>query len=251
VGMSYHVKNGEIEHPRLTSTPVITSVIPQDVDGAALHAVHVSPATGNVPNTQPKCTFCSYVTSDKSNMRRHVRRHNHDEYYKCDRCESKFAGKYDLAVHARMKHDGMQLMCQYCSKTFTSRQGLSAHQKMAHDEGEKKYKCTICSASFVNKSHYVGHVNKHQRSKPYTCTICNDSFSYSSNLRRHTKSCQGNARVPCKTCGKGYACAQGLKEHISAKHSDSVHSCPCGRVYNWKKCLSRHRKLCPIAQARH
>uniref|UniRef100_A0A3Q2EDC1 PR/SET domain 15 n=1 Tax=Cyprinodon variegatus TaxID=28743 RepID=A0A3Q2EDC1_CYPVA len=70
-----------------------------------------------------RCSLCSKVFQNSSNLNRHVRSHG-DKLFKCEECDKLFSRKESLKQHISYKH----------SKNVVS--------------GEYKYKCNTCEKSF-------------------------------------------------------------------------------------------------------
>ena len=113
-----------------------------------------------------RCTWCTWTSSSSSSLTRH-RRRVHNRKVHCAQCPASFTCKFDLKEHIRGHHEG-GMLCEYCSKRYTSRSGLKLHVRSAHTQ-QKKYECQICHKRFNQKTHFVGHMNAHAKSRPYRC----------------------------------------------------------------------------------
>ncbi|CAH1777395.1 unnamed protein product [Owenia fusiformis] len=51
----------------------------------------------------------------------------------------------------------------------------------------RKWKCTICLKTFMQKCHLGYHMNTHTGHKPYVCSICNQGFPSPAGLSQHMK----------------------------------------------------------------
>ena len=194
-----------------------------------------------------KCSKCNYTTHIRFNLTRHHRQHNEKKAHTCSKCERSFHHKHLLRFHEKVRHDGAQLLCHHCSKRFWSKSGLEAHIKIIHDKTPGQYVCSVCQRSFTRKSHYIGHMNKHNSMTPFVCSHCHVSFCYKHHMLRHMKTCTGTSRHQCKTCNQVCSTPQILKEHHDAKHAGIIHRCPCGKFYRWKRSLRRHQEKCDLA----
>jgi KRAB domain-containing zinc finger protein len=64
------------------------------------------------------------------------------------------------------QQDEKSFICSICVKMLNTNSGHRRH-KMGHsDSDQNKWECQICSKTFVDKGHFLGHVNKHIGNKP-------------------------------------------------------------------------------------
>ena len=198
-----------------------------------------------------KCSKCNYTTHIRFNLVRHEMQRNEKKAYPCVWCEHSFHHMHLLRFHVRFRHVH-ELLCYYCRKRFLSISGLKSHIRIIHDKTPGQYVCSVCQRSFTRKSHYIGHMNKHNSMTPFGCYHCHMSFGYEHHMLRHMKTCTATrgvrtSRHQCKTCNQVCSTPQNLKEHHDAKHAGIIHRCPCGKVYHWKRSLRRHQEKCDLA----
>ena len=94
--------------------------------------------------------------------------------FSCDICQKEFKGtkaKHVLGRH-KMIHEGKKFKCEICSKSFVSVFELRAHKEI-HNSERKTFKCDICGIEIVS----VGYMKKHkeihsENRKRYKCDIC-------------------------------------------------------------------------------
>ncbi|XP_033729147.1 zinc finger protein 578-like [Pecten maximus] len=142
-------------------------------------------------------------------------------------------------------------MCDHCEQMLLSGPGLDRHTKKVHGTGNASYKCGICSAMFMERGHYMGHINVHADVKPYKCSKCNRAtYAYRSSLPRHRKVCtgpkepeKGTTPYTCNLCDYKTPRKDTLKEHISAKHNqEKRYGCKvCNKHFKYRSSLSKHR----------
>lgn len=70
-----------------------------------------------------------------------------------------------------------------------AKSGHRCHEMGHSDSDQNKWECQICSKTFVDKGHFLGHVNKNIGKKPFKCPKCKQQYTYKASFRRHVKSC--------------------------------------------------------------
>ncbi|XP_055546809.1 zinc finger protein 836-like [Wyeomyia smithii] len=98
--------------------------------------------------------------------------------------------------------------CHVCHKTFSDLR----HHMLLHD-GEKPYKCDICSKSFFNASTLKTHYRVHSDENPYRCTTCTKVFDNARSLELHYRTHTGERPYTCDVCLKKFSCSSNLKRH--------------------------------------
>ena len=186
-----------------------------------------------------KCTECSFETLYSSNLSRH--KQTHQGNLKCTTCDRIFSSRRGLKEHSEVHKE--KKVCDRCSATFGTSSGLYKHKRLIHSD-KPKYICQVCRKKFMEKHHYVGHMNQHLNIKPHKCKHCRSNFQHEASLRKHENSCLGEAKHECEHCGKAMKDAQILAQHIKGAHNDTKHRCPCGKEFNWRASLYNHGKTC-------
>ena len=118
-----------------------------------------------VPSKTLKCDMCEFKTKWRTSLLRHKIIHSNTLLI-CDLCASKFPNMSSLHKHKRAKHEN-GILYSHCSKVFKSNQGFRQHMKTVN--GTINYRCEVCDKTFINKSHYEGHMNGHRNYKPFKC----------------------------------------------------------------------------------
>ena len=136
--------------------------------------------------TKFKCSYCSKVFNQKSNVVRHERIHTGEKPYKCEICKKCFTRSYSLKFHEQIHSGGEKIYnCSSCAKYFNKKSSLKEHE-LIHT-GERPYKCKTCEKCFTKLSSMKDHEKIHSGNKPYQCDICKKRFVDRSNWRRHSK----------------------------------------------------------------
>lgn len=136
----------------------------------------------------------------------------------CDICEAGFVHKRSLLRHQRTKHKTSVSSCNNCSCVFTRHDNLLKHIQLKHSGESTEHPCTLCDKSFNTAANLQRHITNVHKDTLHVCGRCQASYSRSDNLKRHLMKCGG------------------LNHH-----------CPrCNDVFDSKKDLVVHMKLCPF-----
>ncbi|XP_062129729.1 transcriptional repressor CTCF isoform X2 [Drosophila sulfurigaster albostrigata] len=209
---------------------------------------HMTCHTGERPY---QCPHCTYASQDMFKLKRHLVIHTGEKKYQCDICKSRFTQsnslkahklihsvvdkpifqctlcpttcgrKADLRTHvANMHTSDTPFICKRCGQELPDRYLYKLHLK-THD-GEKCYRCTLCSYASVSQRHLDSHMHIHTDSKPFQCDLCPQAFRQRQLLRRHRNLLHD-------------------EDYKQPEPREKVHSCPnCSRVFYRKGNLMRH-----------
>jgi KRAB domain-containing zinc finger protein len=187
------------------------------------------------------CNHCDYSTKRKSDLLRHMGKHDISKKKKCDKCNALFLTTYALTNHIK-GHNG-ELSCKSCAKCFKSTQGLDEHEPRCGKSVTRKFVCNYCGMDFSREVHMQNHINsKHTKYTPFICSICGKSYPSKLSCRRHSQVCSGVEIIRCETCDKIFKTRSALKEHNISHHSTDVRRCSCGKTYRWRPSFVRHQK---------
>ena len=90
---------------------------------------------------------------------------------------------------------------------------------MGTHDGEIKFYCEECGASFSRSHSLKRHMAVHTGEKPFSCNECGARFSQSSCLKTHMVTHTGEKPFSCKECGASFSQSHSLKRHIMVKHT--------------------------------
>ncbi|CAH0549727.1 unnamed protein product [Brassicogethes aeneus] len=147
------------------------------------------------------CNKCDYETVNKSNLKKHLKIHDKDNYLKCHFCQYKAAQLVQLSAHILSYHK------------------LENKLKIT----SKIYQCTKCTYSTVIKTNYDNHVKvclKLKNVKWYKCEVCDYKTIDTSNFHAHKKTHNKIKQLECLFCPHKSNIKKNLDNHILTKHLD-------------------------------
>lgn len=86
-------------------------------------------------------------------------------------------------------------------------------QQHSRDSNEKRFSCTFCNKTFVQRHHALRHEMIHTGVKPYPCPVCTMQFSDTSTLRQHMRIHTGETPYRCDECGKSFRWRNSFRAH--------------------------------------
>uniref|UniRef100_A0A1B6GV31 C2H2-type domain-containing protein n=1 Tax=Cuerna arida TaxID=1464854 RepID=A0A1B6GV31_9HEMI len=156
--------------------------------------------------------------------------------------------------------------CDVCSLVFPDEQILLMHRKLIHAElsgdptKEKKYKCHLCSKSFIMKGSLMVHMRVAHfggavvarlveakqlesnavspDSAQYVCSICNKGFTKEQQLTQHEKLHEGKQ---CDICLKTFTTKYFLRKHKRLHTGEMPYSCSvCNKSFTFQQSYHKH-----------
>uniref|UniRef100_A0A6P7F8L6 B-cell lymphoma 6 protein homolog n=1 Tax=Diabrotica virgifera virgifera TaxID=50390 RepID=A0A6P7F8L6_DIAVI len=108
------------------------------------------------------CESCSYKSTDKSCLRRHVRKNHEDpdptKQYPCHLCDMVMTNKYNFKRHL-LKHDeALSYDCEFCSYNCKDKSNFRKH---LFTHSPKLLPCSLCAYNHVSPYQLRSHLKKH------------------------------------------------------------------------------------------
>ncbi|GIY72562.1 hypothetical protein CDAR_174811 [Caerostris darwini] len=75
------------------------------------------------------CTYCTYTTSYKGNLKTHMVTHVNNRPFVCNVCHKSFNHKVALKTHFRLHSGERPYKCDICGRAFIQRGALNYHEK--------------------------------------------------------------------------------------------------------------------------
>lgn len=225
---------------------------------------HLENHCHEIHNTPPRVTCsCGEILDSQKRLISHQTKHENEVDISCDVCSLSYKSTTAYEKHKKMKHgkDAERFICSKCGKEFKDRQLLKNHGrshlpddlklKVPCTKCDKKFvnnhcmkihvmriheKCAIftcetCSKTFVTRSDFNWHRDKHTNERNFECDICKQMFKSSNSLRIHKRRHLNENKYICKQCGKEFNSSAALSNH-KLVHSDvKRYKCFCGNEY--------------------
>ncbi|XP_026488578.1 zinc finger protein 544-like [Vanessa tameamea] len=81
------------------------------------------------------------------------------------------------------------------------------------EDGNREYKCNICSKKFNKWKKFYLHNRLHNKNYACPLNLCNKKFATKGDLEKHIRTHTGEKPYQCDKCGKGFAQRGTLKTH--------------------------------------
>ena len=126
---------------------------------------------------------------------------------KCNQCDHKTTNKQNLKSHLRSMHGYEMLQCEMCDFKSASESSMWSHKERTHEN--KKYDCNHCD--FAVSEYYLlrNHVKRmHSVIKQFQCDECEHTTSLKVSLTRHKREKHCTVQMKCDLCtfsGNRYA----------------------------------------------
>ncbi|XP_017043325.1 transcriptional repressor CTCF [Drosophila ficusphila] len=212
---------------------------------------HMTCHTGERPY---QCPHCTYASQDMFKLKRHLVIHTGEKKYQCDICKSRFTQSNSLKAHKLIHSvvDKPVFQCTLCPTTCGRKADLRIHIKHMHTS-DQPLQCRRCGQQLPDRYQYKLHVKSHEGEKCYRCTLC----SYASVTQRHLESHMlihlDEKPFQCEQCPQTFRQRQLLRRHMNLIHNEEyqppeprakMHKCPsCSREFTHKGNLMRHMEI--------
>ncbi|XP_076356061.1 uncharacterized protein LOC143249669 [Tachypleus tridentatus] len=111
--------------------------------------------------------------------------------------------------------------CNLCSKLYTAKHNLVTH--MLGHAGIRKFICEVCNKPFKQQSHLNVHRLTHSDRRPHECPTCQKKFCQVAHLKRHMLiHLRGNFHK-CHICKSRFVLSSELKAHIEKHKQDDAY----------------------------
>nr|XP_016924808.2 transcriptional repressor CTCFL [Drosophila suzukii] len=213
---------------------------------------HMTCHTGERPY---QCPHCTYASQDMFKLKRHMVIHTGEKKYQCDICQSRFTQSNSLKAHKLIHSvvDKPVYQCNLCPTTCGRKADLRIHVKHMHTAGDLPITCRRCGQQLPDRYQYKLHVKSHDGEKCYRCKLC----SYASVTQRHLASHMlihlDEKPFTCEQCPQTFRQRQLLRRHMNLMHNEKYqppqprakqHQCPtCAREFTHKGNLMRHMEM--------
>ena len=137
-------------------------------------------------------------------------------------------------------------MCDVCGMSLSCYSALSRHRRLKHRVGSPLF-CPVvgCGKWFARAELLDSHAScKHSETKPFQCFRCGKQFGAKKYMSDHLARC-GQSPYKCTVCQQSFKDRSARRDHVAKRHEGQFFVCHCGKVYEWRTSLAKHRKKCP------
>lgn len=103
--------------------------------------------------------------------------------FRCRYCPKSFKTAAGLTEHSRNHNRPHQ--CPNCLEQFQHAPSLARHIRNRTCFTFTKYRCRVCTESFLEQADWAEHIKIHASDFPYQCQECLSQFKHKATLRRH------------------------------------------------------------------
>ncbi|XP_028992086.1 zinc finger protein 142 [Betta splendens] len=168
-----------------------------------------------------RCSQCSYMTSHKRGLKRHMLMHSGEKPHKCNLCDFRCRDDSYLSKHMLTHSEDKNFMCAECGYVTKWKHYLNVH--MRKHAGDLRYHCDQCPYRCHRMDQLNSHKLRHQ-AKSLMCEICAYACKRKNELRNHMLAKHsGEEKQPsayqCKYCAYTTCYKQALQNHENCKHT--------------------------------
>lgn len=188
------------------------------------------------------CDKCGHAFNDIKALEKHRISHS-KEFYVCCFCDHGFRQRSNLQKHLRRHDNGQVHKCVRCPKTFRKSYVLRKHM-LTHEETEARFRCDLCGRAFRQEYYLKKHYRRHTGELNYACEYCGKRFKENYQLLKHVRIHSTAPRYPCGACNRMFRDERLLRKHRSIHEAGHTHPCEvCGKTFKVRASLNAHRKL--------
>jgi len=150
-----------------------------------VESVEEKPGESTIKSSLYPCSYCSYRSTRKGDLKKHQQYKHEGIRYSCNKCDYKATIQANLRRHKQSTHEGIRYSCNQCDYKATQMGRLKEHQKSKH-EGFR-YSCNQCSFQGTQNVHLKEHIKSKHEGVRYPCDRCEYQAPRPSGLKRHQK----------------------------------------------------------------
>ena len=103
--------------------------------------------------------------------------------------------------------------------SFSQKFTLKLHKKKKHTYQKRKYKCSACDKTFIQREDLKKHkVRTHIGKQPFKCQKCDVRFSKQRDLEKHIESVHIGIKLCCPLCNADFTNNNDLIKHNVLVH---------------------------------
>ena len=156
---------------------------------------------------------CTFRTRYPGNIKHHLPSHKDERPFGCDKCDLKFKTKSQLSTHSLVHNTVKPFACEICGFRCKRRWELKMH-KLSHSD-ERFFKCDVCGHATKTQSDLMKHKAKHTERRDFKCDHCEKAYKDNRALRKHIRYTHTtNEPVNCHLCHKEFRNKINLRNHL-------------------------------------
>lgn len=195
------------------------------------------------------CDICGKIFQHPNKLKTHMLTHQEVDRATCEYCfqvlkKDRFEShKQKCAKHKQDRFYKVVVPQDLASKKSLY-QTLVSYNPFS--EGDKNFKCLLCSSAFRTRKFAVNHLNRchtFSNRKKLVCDLCNKGFTRELAYKIHMRSHSGAKPYKCRICGKLFRQVGHVREHLRS-HSEVIFQCHyCPLKFKTRQTLLNHVKV--------
>ncbi|XP_059056465.1 gastrula zinc finger protein XlCGF57.1-like isoform X12 [Achroia grisella] len=157
----------------------------------------------------------------------------------CALCGEKFATLRALSRHTQSHY--LKHTCESCGKSYFTSSSLQQHMKLSHI-GDQRI-CVKCKKTFMTLEAKRKHLNDSPKCWSFLCRDCGERFMTATQRDAHRAQLHGAQKKTyhCLECNEVFPDRMRYRVHYKITHTDQYFTCSCGRKFDTKTNLEKHR----------